>query len=161
MTWTNRVVWQEGMFLRAQHFQQQDRWLETLVRARTAELRSHPWGIIEMAIDRDLLSTGRFALSSATGVFEDGTPFALPRETDHPPRPDLPESTRNTVVYLAAPVRQAGAIEVGTGDGTEGRYVLHDFEAYDTHSASSQPALLQVGRLRLRYMLENDERAGY
>src|SRR5712691_4736813 len=67
MTWTNRVVWQEGMFLRAQHFQQQDRWLETLVRARTAELRSHPWGITEMAIDRDLLSTGRFALSSATG----------------------------------------------------------------------------------------------
>ena len=27
MTWTNRVVWLEGMFLRAQHFQQQDRWL--------------------------------------------------------------------------------------------------------------------------------------
>ena len=34
MTWTNRVVWQEGMFLRAQHFQQQDRWLEMLVRGR-------------------------------------------------------------------------------------------------------------------------------
>ena len=34
MSWTNRVVWQEGMFLRAQHFQQQDRWLEQLVRGR-------------------------------------------------------------------------------------------------------------------------------
>src|ERR1700676_4944382 len=67
VTWTNRVVWQEGMFLRAQHFQQQDRWLETLVRARSAELRSHPWGITEMAIDRDLLSTGRFALSPGSG----------------------------------------------------------------------------------------------
>src|SRR5437762_2617880 len=142
MTWTNRVVWQEGMFLRAQHFQQQDRWLETLVRARSAELRSHPWGITEMAIDRDLLATGRFALNSATGVFEDGTPFTIPRETDHPPPLDLPESTRNAVVYLAAPVRQAGAVEVATGDGTEGRYSLHDFEAYDTHSASSQPAPL-------------------
>ena len=161
MTWTNRVVWQEGMFLRAQHFQQQDRWLETLVRARSAELRSHPWGITEMAIDRDLLSTGRFALSSATGVFEDGTPFSIPRETDHPPPLDLGESTRNAVVYLAAPVRQAGAVEVGAADDSEGRYVLRDFEAYDTHSASSQPAPLQVGRLRLRYMLETDERAGY
>src|SRR5437763_16576356 len=95
MTWTNRVVWQEGMFLRAQHFQQQDRWLETLVRARSAELRSHPWGVTQLAIDRDLLSTGRFALTSATGVVEDGTPFAIPGETDHPPPPDLPESTRN------------------------------------------------------------------
>ena len=27
MTWSNRVVWLEGMFLRAQHFQQQDRWV--------------------------------------------------------------------------------------------------------------------------------------
>jgi type VI secretion system protein ImpJ len=161
MTWTNRVVWQEGMFLRAQHFQQQDRWLETLVRARTAPLRPYPWGIVEMAIDRDLLSTGRFAVTAASGVFEDGTPFALPGEADHPPPLDLPESTRNALVYLAAPVRQPGAVEIGGGNGSEGRYALAEFEAYDTHSASPQPAPLQVARLRLRYMLESEERAGY
>ena len=160
MTWTNRVVWQEGMFLRAQHFQQQDRWLEMLVRARTAALRPHPWGIVEMAIDRDLLSTGRFALTSAIGVFEDGTPFAIPGETDHPPPLDLPESTRNAVVYLAAPIRQPGAVEIAM-NGAEGRYALRDFEAYDTHSASPQPAPLLIARLRLRYMLETEERAGY
>jgi type VI secretion system protein ImpJ len=160
MTWTNRVVWQEGMFLRAQHFQQQDRWLESLVRTRTAALRPHPWGIVEMAIDRELLATGRLAVNSATGVFEDGTPFAIPGETDHPPPLDLPESTRNAVVYLAAPVRQSGAVEVAA-NGADGRYRLQEFEAFDTHSASPQPAPLQIGRLRLRYMLETEERAGY
>ena len=161
MSWSNRVVWQEGMFLRAQHFQQQDRWTETLVRTRAADLRPYPWGITQMTIDRDLLGTGRFALVSAAGVFEDGTPFAIPDETDHPSPIELPESTRNAVVYLAAPVRQAGAVEVGDGDGAEGRYALREFEAYDTHSASPQPAPLQIGRLRLRYLLESDERAGY
>lgn len=161
MTWTNRVVWQEGMFLRAQHFQQQDRYLEAIMRARTAALRPHPWGVTEMQIDRDLLGTGKFALASAAGVFEDGTPFSLPGETDHPAPLDLPESARNTVVYLALPVRQAGAVEIAGDDGTEGRFGLHPFEAYDTHSASPQPAELLVGRLRLRYMLESDERAGY
>ena len=70
MTWTNRVVWQEGMFLRAQHFQQQDRALEAMLRGRTAALRPHPWGITELAIDRDLLATGRFALAHAAGVGE-------------------------------------------------------------------------------------------
>ena len=160
MTWTNRVVWQEGMFLRAQHFQQQDRWLEMLVRTRAAALRPHSWGVIEMSIDRDLLSTGRFALSSAVGVFEDGTPFAIPGETDHPPPLDLPDSTRNAVVYLAAPIRQPGAVEI-TMNGSEGRYALREFEAYDTHSASPQPAPLLIARLRLRYMLETEERAGY
>ena len=163
MTWTNRVVWQEGMFLRAQHFQQQDRWLETLVRTRTAPLRSYPWGIVEMAIDRDLLATGRFAVTAVSGVFEDGTPFALPGEADHPPPLDLPENTRNALVFLATPVRQPGAAEIGSGigNGAEGRYALAEFEAYDTHSASPQPAPLQVARLRLRYMLESEERAGY
>ena len=160
MTWTNRVVWQEGMFLRAQHFQQQDRWLEMLVRTRAAALRPHSWGVIEMSIDRDLLSTGRFALSSAVGVFEDGTPFAIPGETDHPPPLDLPDSTRNAVVYLAAPIRQPGAVEI-TMNGSEGRYALREFEVYDTHSASPQPAPLLIARLRLRYMLETEERAGY
>ena len=160
MTWTNRVVWQEGMFLRAQHFQQQDRWLEMMVRARTAALRPHPWGVVEMMIDRDLLTTGRFALSSAVGVFEDGTPFAIPSETDHPAPLELPENTRDAVVYLAAPIRQAGAIEIAP-NGSEGRYRVREFEAYDTHSASPQPAPLQIARLRLRYMLETEERAGY
>jgi type VI secretion system protein ImpJ len=160
MSWTNRVVWQEGMFLRTQHFQQQDRWTEQLVRGRVQALRPHPWGLIDYALDRDLLGTGRFALASAAGVFEDGTPFALPGETDHPSPLELPDSARNMLVYLALPVRQAGAVEVADS-ATEGRYTARPFEAYDTHSASPQPAELQVGRLRLRYLTETDERTGY
>src|SRR6202158_3637450 len=88
------------MFLRAQHFQQQDRWLETLVRDRTASLRPHGWGLTEAAINRNLLGTGQFALASGSGVFEDGTPFALPGETDQPVPLDLPETTRNAIAYL-------------------------------------------------------------
>ncbi len=160
MTWTNRVVWQEGMFLRAQHFQQQDRALEAMLRGRTAALRPHPWGITEFAIDRDLLATGRFALAHGAGVFEDGSPFAIPGETDHPPPLELGEGVRNAVVYLALPVRQPGAVEVAA-EGVEGRLALREFEAFDTHSGSPTPAAIQIGRLRLRYMLESEERAGY
>jgi type VI secretion system protein ImpJ len=161
MSWTNRVIWQEGMFLRAQHFQQQDRWLEALVRGRAGTLRPHPWGLTDFAIDRDLLPTGRFAVASAAGVFEDGTPFLVPGETDHPPPLEVPATARNALVFLALPIRQAGAVEIGTADDTEGRYGLRSFEAYDTHSGSPQPAELQVGRLKLRYLLETDDRAGY
>jgi type VI secretion system protein ImpJ len=161
MTWTNRVVWQEGMFLRAQHFQQQDRALESFVRGRSSALRPHPWGVTEMQIDRELLATGRFALAHAAGVFEDGTPFTIPGEADHPPPLDLPDTVRNALIYLAVPVRQPGAVEIAGSDGSEGRYTLKEFEAYDTHSGSPQPAPLQIGRLRLRYMLESEERSGY
>ena len=54
MHWHDRVVWQEGMFLRAQHFQQQDRHAEHRLEARTAPLRPHPWGVTELALDRDV-----------------------------------------------------------------------------------------------------------
>jgi type VI secretion system protein ImpJ len=161
MSWSNRVVWLEGMFLRAQHFQQQDRWAEALVRDRTSVLRPHAWGLSEGAINRNLLTTGQFALASAAGAFEDGTTFALPGETELPVPLDLPETTRNAIVYLALPMRQEGAVEVAAGGSTEGRYAQKSFEAYDTHSGSPEPAEVQVGRLRLRYLLETDNRAGY
>lgn len=160
MSWSSRVIWQEGMFLRAQHFQQQDRWLESLVRGAFRPLRPHPWGVTELTLDRDLLATGRFAVASAAGLFEDGTAFAIPAEAEHPPPLELPENARNVLVYLALPIRQPGATEVAGPEG-EGRYGAHAFDAYDTHSASPQPAELQVGKLRMRYMLEGEDRSGY
>ncbi len=165
MVWHDRVVWQEGMFLRAQHFQQQDRHAEHLLQARAAPLRPYPWGLTELSIDRDLLAAGRFALSGAVGVLEDGTPFSLPGTADPPAPLDLPEGTRNAVVYLALPLRQAGSPEVAmaeTGpEAVRARYALRAFEAFDTHSDSTVAAELGIGRLRLRYMLEGEERAGY
>ena len=73
---------------------------------------------------------------------------------------DVPENARNVLVYLALPIRQAGAVEVADA-ATEGRYAARPFEAYDTHSASPTPAELQIGRLRMRYLMETEERAGY
>ncbi len=160
MTWTNRIAWQEGMFLRAQHFQQQDRWVEAQLRGSVANLSPHPWGVAELMLDRDLLNTGRFAVASAAGLFEDGTPFAIPVEADPPPPLEVPETARNVLVYLAVPVRHPGSAEMG-GQGGEYRYRPRPFEAYDTHSGTPQPTELQVGRLRLRYLLETDDREGY
>src|SRR5579859_1439618 len=160
MTWNNRVAWQEGMFLQAQHFQQQDRWVETQVRSSFGALRPHPWGLTRFALARDMLAMGRVAVSAAAGLFEDGTPFAVPDEAELPPPLEVPPTARNVLLYLAARVRRPGAVEIAD-DKDEGCYSLHDFEAYDTHSAAPQPAELLVGRLRLRYLLETDDRDGY
>ena len=54
-------------------------------------------------------------------MFEDGTPFVIPGEANHPPPLDVPDSARNVLVYLALPTRQAGAVEVADA-ATEGRY---------------------------------------
>ena len=63
MSGDNKIVWYEGMFLRTQHFQQQDRYVDRLLRGRTENLRPHPWGVSSLAIDRSLLTTGRFSVA--------------------------------------------------------------------------------------------------
>jgi type VI secretion system protein ImpJ len=163
MSWDNKVVWSEGMFLRTQHFQQQDRYLEWLVRSRTENLRPHGWGFASLTLDLGLLRTGRFALVQAAGVFPDGTPFAIPDTADHPPAVELPPDTRDAVVYLTLPARQPGGREIGDGERSNSitRYEGTDFEASDVVAGAESRAALRVGKLRLRFARESDDRSGY
>ena len=45
MSENNRVIWSEGLFLRPQHFQQHDRYLDELIVGRFAAGKSYLWGI--------------------------------------------------------------------------------------------------------------------
>ena len=164
MSWHNKVIWSEGLFLRPQHFQQQDRYFEQLLELRTGRLRSYPWGFTEIKLDQDQLAIGKISISSARGVFPDGTPFDIP-ERDHAPPPiDLVEAHRGNKVYLALPVRQLGRAEFDTGATTgEGlaRYNALEYDARDATAMTDTRALLQVGGLRLRLLTDSDERADY
>jgi type VI secretion system protein ImpJ len=163
MSWNSKIVWSEGMFLRTQHFQQQDRYVEHLIRGRTENLRPHPWGVSNLAIDRSLLTTGRFAVAEASGVFQDGTPFSIPEDADHPPPLELPENLHNTIIYLTLPIRQPGSREFSdkAPGETITRYEASEYESSDAVSGSESRAQLRVGKLRLRYALEDDDRSGY
>ena len=163
MSWSSRVVWQEGMFLRAQHFQQQDRWVEHMLRARVAAIGPYWWGLGELAIDRDALSIGRFALQTASGVFPDGTPFGFPGgDADEPAPLELGEQVRDSIVHLALPTPAPYALQVAEpGSSEEKRLTARDFQATDTHSGSPEPAGLVVGKLRLRLILGEEDRSGY
>ncbi|NBC33556.1 MAG: type VI secretion system baseplate subunit TssK [Alphaproteobacteria bacterium] len=163
MATDNKVVWSEGMFLRTQHFQQFDRYMERLVRGAAGPLRPYGWGITELQINREMLSTGKFAVSHCRGILEDGTPFAIPELADHPPPLTLPEQTRNCVVYLTAPVQQPGGIEFDMAgkEETTARFAIEEYEAHDANAGSETVAPLQIGRMRLRFGLETEELAGY
>ena len=163
MSWDNKVVWSEGMFLRTHHFQQFDRYVEKLVRARVDGLRPYAWGLTDLELNDELLKTGKFAVTRAAGVLPDGTPFSIPGDVAHPPPLDLLEGTRDCVVYLTLPVRQPGSVEVERSDSDEttARYRALEFEAVDTVAGSETVAQLSVGKLRTRYMLHTQERTGY
>ncbi len=163
MSWRNRVIWSEGLFLRPQHFQQQIRYLEQYVEGRSRGLQPFSWGIESLVIDRDMLRIGKIAITSASGVFPDGTPFRIP-EDDPPPAPlELDETDRDEVVYLGLPIRQQGTREVANGLGGEGlaRYVRQELEVSDVSAQDLSTAPMHVGSLRTRLLLHSDQREEY
>ena len=159
----NRVVWTEGMFLRVQHFQQADRWTESLMQAAVRDLQPHRWGVAEVSLDRDMLSIGKFAVASCRGTMPDGTTFSVPDDTDPPPPLELTRGDRGVLVHLAVPLRQQGAFETGTDrreeSGTRQRRASYD--APDANSGSFATAALEVGRTRMSFLLEGKPTAGY
>lgn len=163
MGWENRIVWGEGLFLQPQHLQQQDRYTDRLVRASTGPLRPFAWGLTHLELDRDMLTLGKFAVRAAAGILPDGTPFAVPDHDDHPRAIDLPEATRNATLYLMLPARQPGATEAAGPEHTEtvARLVTAEHDAPDSNAGYNSQATLPIGKLRLRYALEGESRAGF
>ena len=68
MSSKNKVIWSEGMFLRPQHFQQQDRFVERLIDARTGVIGQHYWGVQEITIDVEALALGKRSIIRAIPI---------------------------------------------------------------------------------------------
>lgn len=162
MPFNNKVIWKEGMFIRAQHFQQNGRYFESFVRGRAAAMRSYGWGITDLRLNRDLLSTGRFAVERVAGVFEDGTPFLVPEEADHPPVLMISENTRNCIVYLTVPISQPGGYESdGSLTDSNTKFAIAETDVADANVGHISTAPIMVGKLRLGYSLETNDRSGF
>jgi type VI secretion system protein ImpJ len=159
----SKVVWAEGMFLSAQHFQQQERYFERYVDGRCAAQGAYGWGLQEAEIDQQLLKLGKISIIRARGVFPDGTPFSFPDADDVPPVFEVPENTHNQIVYLALPVRRPGAVEVLSEQNPQGlaRYYSTQHSVRDVTTDGGDNAVLNVGKLRIRLLLESDDRSGY
>jgi type VI secretion system protein ImpJ len=162
MSWKNKVIWSEGLFLRPHHFQQQDRYLEDYIEGRCRSLRNHSWGFTQLTVDKDQLAIGKLVIESAQGVFPDGTPFNIPDDDRPPPAYELPATVRDTRVYLAVPIRRLGEADVGE-EQREGlaRHTPRDFETGDSTGESQNVALMRVGTLRTRLLLDSDQRDEY
>lgn len=161
MSWESKVVWQEGLFLQPHHFQQQDRYMEALVAGVATGVASYAWGVRELALDIDLLKLGKIALKSASGLMPDGAHFRIPMIDDHPAALEVPGTVKNSVVYLALPIRRHGATEVDlSGDPqSAARYLPTEMEITDSMGRGKRAVEMAVGKLRMHLALDVDELA--
>jgi type VI secretion system protein ImpJ len=158
MSEKNRIVWSEGLFLRPQHFQQQERYLEDYVHGRIGALRPDAWGVTELELERDLLRIGKLALRRVRGVFPDGTPFAMPDSDPLPPPLEIGTQLRDQVVHLAIPLQRAGATLAARANGSAEvtRYRSLDHQVRDVMSDIASVVDLEVAALNARLMPQSE-----
>ena len=152
MSTYSKVVWSEGLFLRPQHFQQQDRYFERYVETRCRPLVPHSWGFTEIEFERDLLSIGKAALRRVAGVFPDGTPFRMPEDDPLPKAIDIGPDVRDQILYLAVALRRSGELEADRDAGADElvRHDVREVQARNATASGGDQALLEVGALRTR-----------
>jgi type VI secretion system protein ImpJ len=162
MTTNNKVIWSEGLFLRPQHLQQHERYLERYVEARTFGLRGNSWGFLELEIDRDLLTIGKVALRRACGVLPDGTPFTMPADDPVPTPLEIDINLRDEVICLALPVRRPGAIETDRGEPPDvlARYGARVENVRDVVIDSAADAAIEVAVMRARLVPQSQPSEG-
>jgi len=159
MSWDDKVIWSEGMFLQPQHFQQHDRYLERLLEARTRPAQGNYWGFAELELDHAAAALGKIQVASARGILPDGTPFDFPHFDPPPLALDIGADIRDELIVLALPLRRSGAEEVGEGDDEHRkltRFSVSDVEVRDSNAANPGTAPIQVGQLRLRVARQRD-----
>jgi len=158
MSWYNKVVWSEGLFLRPQLFQQQERYLEHYAHKRAAALSPFFWGFHQYAVDAEALALGKLVVSGAAGVFQDGTPFDAPAHTMLPAPLALQHEHLNQVIFLAVPIRTPNAEETSFGEDRDSlaRYRAFEEELLDANSIAQGPKLVQLSDLRLRLLPEKE-----
>ena len=154
MSHPGRVVWSEGMFLYPQHFQQQDRWVEGLVRASTHSLRHYGWGFHALELEPGLIAQGKIGIRRAAGVMRDGTAFAIPDDTVCPDAIDIGVTVAQTVIYLVLASTPAGSAEIDPleAEPTGARYAAREIDVRDNIAHADGAATLHVAEPRFRLL---------
>ncbi len=163
MSTQNRVVWNEGLFIKPQHFQQESRHFDYLLSQSMAAVNEYLFGFSVLEINREFLNFGKIGLLRAAGMMADGALFDIPTETPEP----VPLTIDNPAmvgqrVYLAIPLRSTGTVEMQWPDRDNvSRYAVEQSEVKDLHSEEGDHAPVHIAKLNTRLMLESEDRSAY
>lgn len=158
MSRTHRILWGEGVFLRPQHFQQQERHFERRVAHCLALSRSHPWGVTAAELDPDALQGGLVSFSRLAVVFPDGTCLDAPDQDPLPPGRRLDDADGlgpDLLVHACLPQENP----FGGNLGDAGRYRADQVHLADLFTEALE-AEVSVLRAQPRLRLGGENRDG-
>ncbi len=163
MSDASKVVWSEGLFLRTQHFQQQDRYVEWMIRHGLNAAPLQNFGFFELELDQTALNAGTIGLSRADGIFADGTLFSIPGTGQPVEEVRVTSDLGAGPVLLAIPAERAGTTQIDPGHAasTGMRYKGELVTVRDVIRGGADPTDIEVARLVPRLLLPGEATEGY
>ncbi|CAN7229226.1 type VI secretion system baseplate subunit TssK [Trinickia sp. LjRoot230] len=163
MSYSAKLLWGEGLFLRPQHFQQQDAYHEARLVESIRAIQPFSWGVRSIRFDMDAISNNSLRLTDLSLVFPDGTLYTAP-QADDLPEPialeTLPDGVSDFYFYLALhPLREAGSNYTSEpDDGFASRYASKQASVADQFTDATT-ANLTFLKTRVKLIGHNEPRA--
>jgi type VI secretion system protein ImpJ len=110
---SQKTLWEEGMFLTPQHFQQWDRYYDSLLRERLRTISPIDWGLRELEIAESGLINGKLEVLRCAGIMPNGSFFMAPARDALPAARDF----RDAFDPRRAPLGVHLAIPILRGEG--------------------------------------------
>ncbi len=162
-----KVLWSEGMFLTPHHFQQADRYVESLMSRRLAAVRPLGWGVCRLQASAEAAANGEFVLSRCSAILPDGLAVDAPDLDPLPPSRAIESAfdpkKGSLGVYLASPLARPGAVACsadGAGDGRPARYHRRAATVADDNTGSGDREIA-VAAKTLRILFEGEPQDDY
>ena len=165
MSNTGKVLWGEGLFLRPQHFQQQDQYHEHRLHERMKAAHSYGWGLTRLEIDADALVSNTLRVTGLSLIFQDGEIINAPASDELPPEVDLSELAqgRPSVTFFAAlpAFKQFGGnFSPDTQPNNAARFAQHNADTPDLYTQAARAELAYLKK-SVRLVCETDARDAY
>jgi type VI secretion system protein ImpJ len=148
-----KILWTEGVTLRPQHFQQQDRYHEARLHRMTAALHPYAWGLTAAATwNEEALANNILEAESLSLVFPDGETIDAPRSDPLPEAvalAELPAGEPHFTFYAALPAyRPHGGNLAGCRQHDEGqaRFRQLELETPDLYTEALESNIVYLAK---------------
>lgn len=162
----NRILWGEGMFLRPQHFQQQELFTEQAMSQVLRQVHAHPWGLHKAELDADALRAGLLRINALDLTYQDGFHVVAPGNEPLPAARslnDIPQLGTEALVFACLPVLNAfggNSCNPGAPTARPARFATELVAVPDLHTNAIETEVT-VLRANVRILLEPENRDGH
>jgi type VI secretion system protein ImpJ len=162
---TSKVLWGEGLFLRPQHFQQQDQYHEHCLHASVKAVHPYAWGVNQLQLDRDGLAHNTLRILELSLRFQDGELYDAPGADELPDPVDLSQllqSQQSVTWYAALPAFKpfGGNFSQPGQTANAARYVQANQDTPDLYTQAAQAQLAYLKK-KVRLVSEFEPRDSY